>query len=355
MSNTAIRTISIKTHWGAPNDELCSRWDQLCRDTAEHSPSRRLEWLAILRDGLDHRPLLLEGRNGDETVGMLPLQYLESRLFGRFLVGLPYLNLGGVLATEEAAADQLIDAAVKLSDELDVKYLELRHEQRLPHPAFNHELTEKVHMRLPLPTDTETLWQSIGPKVRNQVRKAEKQGLTIHWGREELLREFYAVYSHNMRDLGTPVFSRRLFSAILNHLPDSAEFCVARHSGATVAVALLVHGSGMTEVPSASSLRRWNHLNGNMLVYWHLLTRAIDHGQQIFDFGRSSAGSNTYRFKSQWGAAPHPAVWQYHVRRGSVGEMRPNHPKNQRRIAIWKRLPVWLTRLVGPSIVRGIP
>ncbi len=209
--------------------------------------------------------------------------------------------------------------------------------------------------RLPLPATSEELWQSFNPKVRNQVRKAEKEGLTIAWGREELLDDFYNVYSHNMRDLGTPVFGRQLFASILRHLPDAAEFCIAQHQGRTIAAALLVHGHGMTEVPSASSLRRWNHLNGNMLVYWNLLRRTIERGQQAFDFGRSSAGSNTYRFKAQWGATPHPAVWQYYVRHGSVGEMRPNHPKNQRRIAIWKRLPLWLTRLVGPAIVRGIP
>jgi FemAB-related protein (PEP-CTERM system-associated) len=348
-------TTTVSTHWGAPNADLQARWERLCRDRGENSPSRRLEWLTILHGGLDHRPLLIEARSGDETLGMLPLEFLEGRLFGKFLVGLPYLNVGGVLATDLETAGRLIDTAVRLSDELDVKYLELRHEVRHSHPQFNHEMTEKVHMRLPLTGSHDELWQTIGPKVRNQVRKAEKEGLTICWGRNELLGEFYDVYSRNMRDLGTPVFSSRLFAAILHQLGDSAEFCVARHGRITVAAALLVHGRGMTEVPSASSLRRWNHLNGNMLVYWNLLKRAIDRGQQVFDFGRSSAGSNTYRFKAQWGAAPHPAVWQYYVRQGSVSEMRPNHPKNQRRIAVWKRLPVWLTRLAGPPIVRGIP
>ena len=86
-----------------------------------------------------------------------------------------------------------------------------------------------------------------------------------------------------------------------------------------------------------------------------MLERSIERGQQTFDFGRSTHGSNTYRFTAQWGAVPHPAVWQYYVRKGNVNEMRPNHPKNQRRIAVWKRLPVWLTRLMGPAIVRGIP
>lgn len=308
-----------------------------------------------MEEGLDHRPILLEAQRGSDTVGMLPLEFLESRLFGRFLVGLPYLNIGGVAARDDHIAQELIGAAVHLSDKLDVRHLELRHEVRVDHPAFNHELTEKVHMRLALPASADALWKSIGPKVRNQVRKAEKEGLEIAWGREELVREFYLIFCHNMRDLGTPVFGRRLFECILRQLGDSAEFCVARLRGRCLAAALLIHGEGTTEVPSASSLRRWNHLNGNMLVYWHLLKRAIERGQRVFDFGRSSADSSTYRFKSQWGATPHRAVWQYYVRHGNVGDMRPNHPKNQRRIAVWKRLPVWLTRLVGPAIVRGIP
>jgi FemAB-related protein (PEP-CTERM system-associated) len=311
--------------------------------------------LKILQEGLSQRPILLEAKCDGATVGMLPLALLDTFLFGKFLVGLPYLNVGGVVATDEVTAQQLIDAAVELSDQLDVRHLEPRHESAIPHSAFNHQLTEKVHMRLSLPPSADELWKSIGPKVRNQVRKAEKEGLEIAWGRGELLGEFYTVYSHNMRDLGTPVFGRRLFESVLRNLGEAAEICVARHQGRTLAAALLIHGSGVTEVPSASSLRRWNHLNGNMLVYWHLLQRAIDRGQSVFDFGRSSAESSTYRFKSQWGATPHPAVWQYYVRRGDVGEMRPNNPKNQRRIAVWKRLPVWLTRLAGPPIVRGIP
>lgn len=355
MSTVETRAVTVRTHWGPADTRQSARWEELCVRNGELSPSRRIEWLAVLQDGLDQRPVLLEASDGEETHGMLPLEFLESRLFGRFLVGLPYLNVGGVLSADEKTASQLIDAAVKLADELDVKYLELRHEQRHEHRAFNHELTEKVHMRLPLPASPDELWMSIGPKVRNQVRKAEKEEVTTHWGGAELLREFYDVYSHNMRDLGTPVFSRRLFAAILLHLKNSAEICVARHRHKATAAALIVHGNGMTEVPSASSLRRWNRLNGNMLVYWHLLKRSIERGQQVFDFGRSSADSNTYRFKAQWGAQPHPAVWQYYVRRGSVGEMRPNHPKNQRRIAVWKRLPVWLTRIAGPPIVRGIP
>jgi FemAB-related protein (PEP-CTERM system-associated) len=289
------------------------------------------------------------------TVGMLPLTLVRSKLFGRFLVGLPYLNLGGILTSDSHVASRLMDHAAELADELDVNYLELRHELRQPHALFAHELTEKVNLRLDLPAGSNELWKSFDPKVRNQVRKAQKENLAVEWAQQELLSDFYSVISRNMRDLGTPVFSRRLFASILEHLPHAAEICVVRYGRKPVAAAMVVHGTGTTEVPTASSLRRFNSLNGNMLLYWHLLMRSIERGQRTFDFGRSSEGSNTYRFKTQWGAEPQPLVWQYYCRRGSIAQMRPSHPKNQRRIAVWKHLPVWLTRLVGPPIVRGIP
>jgi serine/alanine adding enzyme len=355
MNEIATAAVTITTHHGAPDSNLVGRWNSLCDRLGENSPSRRLEWISILHSGLRHQPVVLEAVAEGETLGMLPLVFMHTNLFGKFLVGLPYLNVGGVLATDGDTAQSLINQAVRLADELDVKHLELRHETRHAHSAFNYELTEKVHMRLDLPASGDELWKGFSPKVRNQVRKAEKEGVTIAWGKEEMLREFYTVFSRNMRDLGTPVFSRRLFAEILRHLPDAAEICIARHRGRVVAGAVLIHGRGMSEVPSASSLRTANHLNCNMLMYWNLLMRAIERGQGVFDFGRSSAGSNTYRFKAQWGACPHGAVWQYYVRHGDVSDMRPNNPKNQRRIAIWKRIPVWLTRLAGPAIVRGIP
>jgi hypothetical protein len=108
-------------------------------------------------------------------------------------------------------------------------------------------------------------------------------------------------------------------------------------------------------VPSASALKRYNNTNANMWMYHHLLLRAIGRGSRDFDFGRSSEGSGTYRFKKQWGAQPEPTVWQYHLRRGDIGAARPDNPRYQWKIALWRRLPVWLTRLVGPGIVRGIP
>jgi FemAB-related protein (PEP-CTERM system-associated) len=316
---------------------------------------QQVDWLDVLHRGLRQMPYCLEAIQDGKPCGVLGLSYLNTWLFGRFLVSLPYVNYGGVAADNDEVARLLIDRAIRLADELQVRYLELRHEKPVVHPALTTRSGGKVHMRRTLPRTPEELWKKIDGKVRNQVRKGQKSGLTVAWGGLDLLDEFYAVFSHNMRDLGTPVFGRELFRCILEQFPGQAEFCVVRAEKEPAAAALLLHGRGVTEVPSASCLRHYNRHCANMLLYWHLLERAIQRGQSVFDFGRSSPGSGTYDFKEQWGATPSPAEWQYYVRSGAMTDMRPDNPRYQRMIHLWQKLPVWFTRLIGPPIVRGIP
>lgn len=312
-------------------------------------------WLSVFSKAFGHVPYCLEAVNGGQTCGLLPLAYVRSFLFGRFLVSLPYLNYGGVQADNAQIAGQLVDEAVALADRLKVRYLELRHQQPLEHPSLVERTQGKVQMRLSLPDSLSKLWDALSPKVRNQVRKGQKNDLRTVWGGEDLLGEFYEVFSRNMRDLGTPVYGRSLFRAILARFEDRAEFCLVRSGTQPVAAALLLHGYGITEVPSASSLREFNPSCANMLMYWNLLERAVQRGQKVFDFGRSTMDGNTYRFKKQWGAQPSPAHWQYHSPAGTLECVRPDNPRYERLIRLWQRMPVWLSRQIGPAVVRGIP
>ncbi len=347
--------VEVKIHRRVDLDAKIPSWESFLLRDAPIPLSYHPRWLSVLARGLRQTPYCLEAVAGDTTLGLLPLMGVRSVLFGRFLIALPYLNYGGVMADDPTIARRLIDRAVALADELDVRFLELRHERACDHPRLVTRAGGKIHMRRILPATPGQLWEELSPKVRNQVRKGTKNDLTVAWGGEDRLAEFYDVFSHNMRDLGTPVYGESLFREIIEHFPDRAEFCVV-HSGMTpVAAALLLHGCGVTEVPSASSLRGYNPTCANMLLYWKLLERAIERGQVAFDFGRSSPEGNTYRFKKQWGATPHPAEWQHYVRRGGHADMRPDNPRFRRLIRIWQRLPVGLTRLVGPMIVRGIP
>ena len=317
--------------------------------------AHRLAWFRALLRGFRHSGWLFTAESDGETRGLLPLVLVRGPLFGRFLVSLPYVNTGGIWAADQEAARSLADAACELADRQRVRFLELRHEVPLGHPAFNYQRTEKQHLRLNLPDSDEALDRSFKSKLRSQIRKSGQYGLEVTFGGAESLNDFYDVFAVNMRDLGTPVFDKRLFAAVLEEFQGDAEICLVRSQTHTVAAALLVHAGGVTEVPSASSLRDWNHTNANMLMYRHLLRRAIGRGSGQFDFGRSSEGSGTYRFKRQWGAEPFPAVWQYYVRSGSPEQMRPEAAGKRRLVRIWQRLPVGLTRRIGPPIVRGIP
>ena len=350
---TATITDAAHVHRGPAALARIEEW-QSALGPAEH-PAHDLRWLSCLSRGLSQQPLVVEIERDRRLAGLLPLALVASPLFGRFLVSLPYVNSAGPLTDEEDIARQLIDRAVALADELNVRYLELRNERVFAHLSLTEQNTSKVHMRLALPRTAEELLASFKSKLRSQLKGHQKNDFQVAWGGRELLDEFYSIFSRNMRDLGTPVYPRKFFADILDEFAGQAELCVTRLSGRAVAAALLVHGGSTTEVPSASSLREFNSSGANMVMYWHLLGRAIDRGQSLFDFGRSTIGSGTYKFKEQWGAKPSPAIWQYHLRRGSATQMRPDSGKYGLAIRTWQRLPLWLANLVGPTIVRGIP
>jgi serine/alanine adding enzyme len=206
-----------------------------------------------------------------------------------------------------------------------------------------------------LPGDVDTLWTALDRKVRNQVRKAEKSQLVASTAGVEGLAEFYAVFARNMRDLGTPVYSPRLFEAVLTTFPDRARLVIVRLGTTPVAAGLTWRWRGRTEVPWASSLREHNALAPNNLLYWTILKEAIAAGSTSLDFGRSTPNEGTFHFKKQWGAEPTPLCWEYDVVRGTLPDQSPKNPKFRLAILAWQKLPLRLANAIGPRIVRAIP
>ncbi len=344
-------TATVHRANSAPNG-----WNNYLQNWGYDGFHLRAEWANIFESSLNHRPHFLWATIDNHIVGVLPLMFVAGPIFGRFLASQPYLNTGGVLAESNTIAKTLIDRAVDLADELDVKHLELRHEHYHEHPRMNASATEKVHMRLALPETAEQLWDSLKSKVRSQIRKPlNNPELTHEFGRHDALNTFHDIFCRNMRDLGTPPFPKSLFREMLDQFGDAAEICTVRFNGTPVSSGFLLHGPGTTLIPSASALREFNRTSCNMLMYWHVLERAIERGQTRFDFGRSSVDAGTHKFKKQWGSEEFPAVWQYYSRKGNVTDARPNSGKYDRMIATWQKLPVWLTKIIGPKIVRGIP
>ena len=337
------------------DDTSAAAWNSFVEGAANASAYHRYEWRRVITDVFGHETCYFAARDSrGEIHGVLPTVRLRSRLFGDFFVSMPYFNYGGVLAARDDAADALIDAAAGRAEELGAGHLELRHRANVK-PAWPVR-TDKVAMYLRLPGNPDALGKQLGSKLRSQIKRPQKEGAVGTNGGRELLDEFYAVFSRNMRDLGTPVYPRRWFAAILDAFPDRTRVFVVRHGGKPVAAAMLVGDRKHLEIPWASSLRESNSIGVNMLLYWNVLEYACAQGYQVFDFGRSTLDSGTFKFKSQWGAQPQQLYWHYWMKDGGEPPViNPSNPKYRLAVAAWQRLPLAVANRLGPLLVRNLP
>lgn len=318
------------------------------------SPYHRHAWMDVINQAFGHETKYLVAETGRGVAGVLPLVFFRSRLFGRFTVSMPFLNYGGILADGPEAERELLDRAIEETRRAGGSYLELRHTRQ--HFRDLSPKRHKVVMELPLASSVDLQWDALDRKVRNQVRKAEKSGLDVRSGGLELLPEFYAVFAHNMRDLGTPVYSPRFFREVLTTFAECSRVFTVRAHGRPVAASLVHWHDDTIEVPWASALREFNPLCANVLLYWHMVRFAVDRGFRTFDLGRSTPGEGTYHFKKQWGAEPRELVWEYWTAEGqSVPELNTKNPKFELAIRAWQRLPVRVATALGPFVVRNIP
>jgi len=330
------------------------QWNQYVDNNTACSIYHRYEWKQVIEDTFGHQTYYFIARNPqNEIVGLLPLIRLKSILFGDFLVSMPYFNYGGAIADHPEIEQQMMAAANTLAEKLQVQHIEYRDDiSRANLPVQ----TNKVNMILALPTDEDGLWQNFTPKLRAQIKRPQRENPEVSMGKDELLEDFYNVFAHNMRDLGTPVYARSFFKNILTAFPLHSHILVIRWQGQPVAAAFLIGHNDTLEIPWASTLRKVNHLSMNMLMYWEVLRFAIKKNYKYFDFGRSSKDAGTYRFKQQWGALPRALYWHYWLPSNSeLPSLNPSNPKFAVMIYVWKRLPIFITRWIGPLLVKNLP
>jgi serine/alanine adding enzyme len=328
-------------------------WDTHVASHRDATAYHRWAWRGVFREAFGHPAHYLVARRDGRVVGGLPIVTFRSRVFGAFAVSLPFVNYGGVVADDTETAAALVHEAVRWARRERLSHVELRHllPKAAPWPAKRH----KVAMWLSVGSNEAVAWARLDRKVRNQVRKAQKAGLRTEVGGPELIDAFYQVFATNMRDLGTPVYGRGFFEAILRSFPDSARVFVVSLGQTPVAAAVTIRWRDTVEVPWASSLRAHNDKAPNMLLYWTMLKAAMAQGAARFDFGRSTPDEGTFHFKRQWGAEPHPLVWEYAGLEGAPPDQSPKNPKFRLAIAIWQRLPLAVANRLGPAIVRNIP
>jgi FemAB-related protein (PEP-CTERM system-associated) len=334
-------------------------WDAYVREHDAASLFHLFAWRNVFRRTYGHAThyLMALERGGDARVrGVLPLVHFKHAIFGNHLVSLPFVDGGGVLASNPDVEGILLAEAARLGREVGAATIELRQDRPLADSSSSAGVrADKVRMLLSLPDSSRMLLKSFKSKLRSQINIPLKEGLASSIGGQELIADFYKVFLVNMRDLGSPVHSMNLMRHVLDEFPERSRIVVVYRSREPVASALVVGCGDTLRNPWASSLRRYARLGPNMLLYLRMLELACDSGYRIFDFGRSTIGEGTFRFKEQWGARPAPLHWY-----GISVDGRPLEAERERTERFrgasryWSKLPLFVTRIIGPSIRKHI-
>lgn len=291
--------------------------------------------------------------------GCLPLVLFAPPDKEKRLISLPYTDSSGILADNWESGRRLLSAALKLAGDSGADHLELRQDGVLQTFFQQHQTIDtwcytphnfKTGLLRPLPSSVDTLWSDLAAKVRNQIRKARRSGCVAKSGGVELLEDFYAVFSENMRDLGSPVHAPELFQSLMGRESLPTRIIVVFLYGKPAAAAIVFLHNETLYNPWASSLRSYRPFCPNMLLYWSMLEFAVTHHCRWFDFGRSSPGAPTCRFKLQWGAKMAPLGWHVFSRKPHNWDPRSESLE----YANWKNSDIERSRREGPAIRRWI-
>lgn len=349
------------------NSKDSAAWNKFITNYHPEHHAHLWSWKRVFENSFGHKCYYLIAENESNTIcGILPLVLINSLLFGRSLISLPYLNGGGLLAEAETVGLNLIEHALKISREESCRYTEIR--ERKSSSFLKNEnfisRSHKVSMKLELKETYEKTFASFPSKLRSQIRRPEREQMTVtvftpnasstKIETDSAAQSFYSVFAKNMRDLGTPVYPFRLFAETLNENLGNSTVITVFLKNTAVASGLLVGFGDSIEMVWASSLKEHNSKSPNMLLYSRAIEHACKSGYKYFDFGRSTPDSSTYHFKAQWGAKASQLFW-YYPNTCNAPDINPSNSKFKFLVFIWKRLPLFLANWLGPILTKGIP
>jgi FemAB-related protein (PEP-CTERM system-associated) len=315
---------------------------------------QRPVWLLAAERGAGQRARGLIAEKGGQLVGWLPLSEVHSPLFGRALVSSGFGVGGGVLAAREGTAHALARAAAELAVRLSCAEVELRGG---PAPA-DWTVTEDSHANFsaPLAETDEAQLLSVPRRQRAEIRKglARDFVLTVGNGSEDLAIH-HAIYAESVRNLGTPVFPRSLFGAMLDAFGEDADILTLRLDGQPIASVLNFYHDGAVMPYWGGGLWAARAARANERIHFEVMRHARARGCTRFDFGRSKTGSGAYSYKKNWGFTPEPFAYSRWTAPGQTPrDINPNSEAYSARVALWKRMPLPVANRLGPVIARGL-
>ena len=338
----------------AGTDEI-ARINKFLLAAIDATPYHHMQWLQAVKKAYGFNYEYLIAESAGKIEGVLPVCQFKSITGKHSLCSLPYCDVGGVVAENDAVKNQLIQFALNRADQLKMMPLALRQRLSKQPPDFDMA-NRKVSMLLDLPESADILFAGFKSKLRSQINKAEKNGLVFDCANDQKsIDDFFYVFCRNMHTLGSPTHSIKWFNALRETYQDDLMVGRVCFEGKIVGAGLILFSGDTVSIPWASTLRDYNHLAPNMLLYWNLLRVSCDRACKQFDFGRSTFGEGTYNFKKQWGARPVSLDWQSLDKQGVVAEACSSKSGIRNMVeTLWKRLPLSLVNTVGPILRKHI-
>tara|TARA_R110002096_G_scaffold181301_6_gene358868 strand:- start:5456 stop:6472 length:1017 start_codon:yes stop_codon:yes gene_type:complete len=329
-------------------------WNQYVNQSSDSTFFHLAQWQTIFEKILNHRPYYLMAKASDKVVGIFPLVQVKSRLFGNALISVPFAVYGGAIADNEAAHNALSERAVELANELKVDYVEVREQQRSEFASPDwQEKNLYVTFQKELFDNEEENFKAIPRKQRAVVRKAIEYGLTSEW--DTNADRFYAMYSESVRNLGTPVLSRKYYQSLMDTFGEKCKVLTILDKGVPVSSVLNFYFKDQVLPFYGGGPAQARACRANDFMYWELMRLSVAQGIKVFDFGRSKDGAGSYRFKKHWGFSPQPLHYRFHlINTSSLPDLSPVNPKYQLAIRMWQKLPLPVTHILGPVIARNL-
>ena len=338
------------------NENDIAQWDSYVSNHSQATAYHHFAWMKAVKQAYKHPYFGVIARNvkNNDIVGVFPAVQVRIPFFGSNLCALPFCDVGYGLANNDCILNAMRNYLVQQLGTPSINKVEVR---GVNNTAITERqlLHKKVRMRLSLPSSSELLFASFKSKLRSQIRKAEKNGLTYELGvSAKLVDDFYDVYTRNMRDLGSPAHTNKWFHSIVDAYQKDCLLSIVFHQNKPVGGGLIIKNNRSASIPWASTLRDYNKLAPNMLLYWSLLSHCADNGVSCFDFGRSTYEEGTYKFKKQWGAEPQLLDWQsFNANMASGNNLNSNvEPNHLRQIIenMWSKLPLGVTIRIGALV-----
>ncbi|RIK32647.1 MAG: hypothetical protein DCC56_02200 [Anaerolineae bacterium] len=314
-------------------------------------------WTGLVRDIYGYETHRFESSDNNEVTGILALTHVRHPIFGNYLATSPFGSFGGFAFSSSDARNALLDEARKLADELKVDYAVVRfvEENASPPSAWIQNPIYSTYL-IDLPSNPEDLMKTFGHQHRKHTRQSLRKGFKVQFGRHELLDETYEAFARSMHELGSPYHSKEYLRKMASLLGENLEFVVIKDMEENLvgSAALVYHGDTATNL-HANILHKYRSEYAGESLYWSILDHYIQKGMKICDMGRSLNGSGNETFKTKWRPRKIPlAYWYYLPKGGAIPELNQKSPKFQLAIWLWKRMPAFVVRALGPHLIRGI-